>query len=338
MKPVKLLSFFLLLALIFAPIQSASAKGLADGKVIFGDTYTLKSGETLNGDLVVFGGSANIEEGAKVEGNAVVIGGSLVVNGEVAGDVAVVGGAVTLGAESHVRGNLSTVGAMLTRTEGSQVDGEIFNTATSWQDRENGTQTPLPTPTVPPSVHINFQPFWSVANVIGQALALGILAMLVMLFLAPHTQRVGQAIVGQPVIAGLLGLLTVVLAPLALVLLIITILLIPVALVAVIAIALAAVFGWIAIGLEIGERFTKAIKQQWHPSLAAGLGTFLLALVANIIGLIACVGWLAPFLVTMLGIGGVIMTRFGARPAESPVAATASNLPAGPVAPPQDQN
>lgn len=92
--------------------------------------------------------------------------------------------------------------------------------------------------------------------------------------------------------------LTVVLAPLALVLLIITILLIPVALVAVIAIALAAVFGWIAIGLEIGERFTKAIKQQWHPSLAAGLGTFLLALVANIIGLITCVGWLAPFLVT----------------------------------------
>ncbi len=318
MKPVKLLSFFLLLALVFAPIQSASAKGLADGKVIFGDTYTLKSDETLNGDLVVFGGSANIEKGAKVEGNAVVIGGSLVVNGEVAGDVAVVGGAVTLGAESHVRGNLSTVGAMLTRTEGSQVDGEIFNTATSWQHGENGTQTPLPTPSVPPSVHINFQPFWSVVNVIGQALALGILAMLVMLFLTPHTQRVGQAIVGQPVIAGLLGLLTVVLAPLALVLLIITILLIPVALVAVIAIALAAVFGWIAIGLEIGERFTTAIKQQWHPSLAAGLGTFLLALVANIIGLIACVGWLAPFLVTMLGIGGVIMTRFGARAAELP--------------------
>ncbi|MBA4380229.1 MAG: hypothetical protein C0393_06075, partial [Anaerolinea sp.] len=315
MKPVKLLSFFLLLALIFAPIQSASAKGLADGKVIFGDTYTLKSGETLNGDLVVFGGSANIETGAKVEGDAVVIGGSLVVNGEVAGDVAVVGGAVTLGAEAHVRGNLSTVGAMLTRTEGSQVDGEIFNTATSWQDRENGAQTPQPTPTVPPSVQLNFQPFWSVVNAIGQALALGILAMLVMLFMAPHTQRVGQAIVGQPVIAGTLGLLTVVLAPLALVLLIITILLIPVALVAVIALALAAVFGWIAIGLEIGERFTAAIKQQWHPSLAAGLGTFLLALVANIIGLIACVGWLAPFLVTMLGIGGVIMTRFGARPA-----------------------
>jgi L-cystine uptake protein TcyP (sodium:dicarboxylate symporter family) len=52
---------------------------------------------------------------------------------------------------------------------------------------------------------------------------------------------------------------------LALLLLIITILLIPAALVAVIALVLAAVFGWIAIGLEIGQRFTGAIKQQWHP-------------------------------------------------------------------------
>jgi hypothetical protein len=147
---------------------------------------------------------------------------------------------------------------------------------------------------------------------------------------------VGQAIVGQPFIAGTLGLLTVILTPLALLLLIVTILLIPVALVAVIALVLAAVFGWIALGLEIGQRFTAAIKQQWHPSLAGGLGTFVLALIANSLGsipIVNCIGWLVPFMVTLLAIGGVIMTRFGARPAESPVAAIASNPPAGPVAP-----
>ncbi|TLN18743.1 hypothetical protein FDZ74_06785 [bacterium] len=32
------------------------------GKVVFGSSYTLRSGETLAGDLVVFGGSAAIEE------------------------------------------------------------------------------------------------------------------------------------------------------------------------------------------------------------------------------------------------------------------------------------
>jgi len=333
MKFNKCLSFFLLLTLVFVPMQSASAKGLTDGRVIFGSAYTLESGKTLTGDLVVFGGSATIEKGAKVEGDTVVIGGSLVVDGEVTGDVAMVGGAVTLGAESHVHGNLSTVGAVLTRAEGSQVDGEIFNTATSWKQVDNQPTMPQPLTPITPQVSFDFKPFWSIANVFGQAVALGILAMLVLLFLAPHTQRVGQAIVGQPFIAGTLGLLTVILTPLALLLLIVTILLIPVALVAVIALALAAVFGWIALGLEIGQRFTAAIKQQWHPSLAGGLGTFLLALVVNSIGLIACVGWLAPFLVTILAIGGVIMTRFGARPAESPVAAIASNPPAGPVAP-----
>jgi len=335
MKPIKLLSFFLLLVLVFTPMQSASAKGLADGKVIFGSAYTLESGNTLTGDLVVFGGSATIEKGAKVEGNTVIIGGSLIVDGEVSGDVAIVGGAVTLGAESHVYGNLSTVGAVLTRADGSLVDGEIFNTATSWKKVENQPTTPQPLIPITPQVSFDFKPFWSFANVFGQAVALGVLAMLVLLFLVPHTQRVGQAIVGQPFIAGTLGLLTVILTPLVLLLLIVTILLIPVALVAVIALALAAIFGWIALGLEIGQRFTAAIKQQWHPSLAAGLGTFLLVLVVNAIGLIACVGWLAPFLVTILGIGGVIMTRFGARPAESPVAAIATNPPADPVSPPQ---
>jgi len=327
MKLNKYLSFFLLLTLVFMPMQSASAKGLTEGRVIFGSAYTLESGKTLTGDLVVFGGSASIEKDAKVEGDTVVIGGSLVVDGEVTGDVAMVGGAVTLGAESHVHGNLSTVGAVLTRAEGSQVDGEIFNTATSWKNVENQPTAPQPLTPITPQVSFDFKPFWSIANVFGQAVALGVLAMLVLLFLAPHTQRVGQAIVGQPFIAGTLGLLTVILTPLVL------ILLIPVALVAVIVLALAAVFGWIALGLEIGQRLTAAIKQQWHPSLAAGLGTFLLALVVNSIGLIACVGWLAPFLVTILGIGGVILTRFGARPTESPVAAIASNPPAGPVAP-----
>ena len=338
MKLNKCLSFFLLLTLVFMPMQSASAKGLTDGRVIFGSAYTLESGKTLAGDLVVFGGAASIEKGAKVEGNTVVIGGSLVVDGEVTGDVAMVGGSVTLGAESHVHGNLSTVGAVLTRAEGSQVDGEIFNTATSWKNVENRPTVPQPLTPITPQVSFDFKPFWSIANVFGQAVALGVLAMLVLLFLAPHTQRVGQAIVGQPFIAGTLGLLTVILTPLALLLLVITILLIPVALVAAIALALAAVFGWIALGLEIGQRFTAAIKQQWHPSLAGGLGTFLLALVANAIGLIACVGWLVPFLVTILGIGGVIITRFGARPTESHLAATTSNPPVGPVAPPQDQN
>ena len=57
MKTIKA-SFTLLfvLALVFLPTQNVHASGLLDGRVVFGDNFTLESGETLTGDLVVIGG------------------------------------------------------------------------------------------------------------------------------------------------------------------------------------------------------------------------------------------------------------------------------------------
>jgi hypothetical protein len=91
-------------------------------------------------------------------------------------------------------------------------------------------------------------------------------------------------------------------------------LLIPAALVAIVALVVAGAFGWITIGYEIGLRFTKAIHQEWHPALSAGLGTFALSLIAAAltgIPVLNCVGWLIPFLLGVAGLGAVIMTRFG---------------------------
>jgi len=67
----------------------------------------------------------------------------------------------------------------------------------------------------------------------------------------------------------------------------------------------------IAIGSEVGERFTRAINQTWAPPLTAGMGTFLMMVVVGGIGMIPCVGWLATSLVALLGVGGVILTLFG---------------------------
>jgi cytoskeletal protein CcmA (bactofilin family) len=336
---VKISSLVLLAMLIFVPMQSAAAKGTSfDGQVIFGQSYTLKSGETLTGDLLVFGGTASLEEGATVTGNVVLFGGILVVNGEVSGDVAVTGGTVTIGSSAHIHGNLATVGASLERAEGAQIDGQIFNTATSWVGTGNNGNNPV-TPSTPatpvvPSVHINFDPFGSLFNAFGQALSLAVLAMLVMLFLAPHADRVAHAVMVQPLTAGGLGLLTVIVAPIALILLTVTIILIPVAAVAVVALFVAAVFGWIAIGYEIGQRFTTAIHQNWHPAFSAGLGVFTLTLVANAltgIPVLNCVGWLVPFLLGLAGLGAVIMTRFGTQSVVAPAAV--EPVPLAPLAP-----
>jgi hypothetical protein len=87
--------------------------------------------------------------------------------------------------------------------------------------------------------------------------------------------------------------------------------LIPVSLLGILALIIAGVFGWIALGLEVGKRLASLFKMEWPLAVAAGLGTFLLSLVVNGIGFIACIGWVAPFLVTIIGLGGVILTRFG---------------------------
>jgi hypothetical protein len=91
----------------------------------------------------------------------------------------------------------------------------------------------------------------------------------------------------------------------------VTLILIPVAVLAAAVLALAWLFGLIAIGTEVGERFTRAINQTWAPPLTAGMGTFLMMLVVGGIGMIPCIGWLATTLVAMLGIGGVVLTLFG---------------------------
>jgi len=331
MKPIRpLIALLLLAVLVFLPLRGAAAKGLAEGQVIFGQPFTLQSGETLHGDLVVFGGSATIEEGAKVDGNTLLFGGNLVINGEVTGDVALAGGSVSLGAHAHLHGNLSTVGASLDRADGSQVDGQIFNTATSWVNNASAGNHPTPpivtpAPPVVPNIHINFNPFGSIGNAFGQAVGFGLLAMLLMLFLAPHAQRVAQATASQPFIAWGLGLLTIIAAVVALValavfsILIITLIItVPLMIVISVALPMAGLFGWIAIGLEIGERFTKAIHQEWHPALAAGLGTFALTLISAAltgIPVLNCIGWVLPFLLGLAALGAVVMTRFGTRPA-----------------------
>ena len=133
------------------------------------------------------------------------------------------------------------------------------------------------------------------------------------LFLEEPTRRVGEAVITQPAVAGGLGFLTVIISPVVILVLMITILLIPVGIVAIVAIMAALLYGWIALGFEVGERFTKMIDQEWQLPLSAAFGTGLLTIIAGAFDLIPCVGWLVSFLITTLALGGVIMSRFGAK-------------------------
>jgi hypothetical protein len=343
---LKGIAVVLLLGLVFLPSRLAlAAPETYEGHVVFGDQYTLGSGETLTGDLLVFGGAATIEVDAIVDGSIVLFGGKLTVDGEVTGDIASAGAIITLGPAAYVHGDLITLGATLERAETARVDGQIFNSATSWSESSADGRPVVPEVIIPtviapeviipevivpevtiPEFRFDFNPLRASLGVLGNALGLGLLAMVVALFLAPQAGRVAHAVVNQPLAAGGVGLLVVFLAPIALVLMAITLILIPVAGLLAVIIVIAGVFGWIAIGMEVGRRFTRAIHQTWHPSLEAGAGTFALTLVAAAlveIPVINIIGILVLCLLGLAALGGVVMTRFGTQFISVPAAAAA---------------
>jgi hypothetical protein len=139
--------------------------------------------------------------------------------------------------------------------------------------------------------------------------------MVVAMFIPANLTRTAQTILTQPLVSAGLGLLTIIIVPIVLVLLVLTICLIPVALIAAFLLIIAWAFGLIAIGLEVGRRISSIFKQEWHPTIAAGLGTLLLMTVLNgMDSIIPCIGWIPKVLLGFVGLGAVLLTQFGIRP------------------------
>ena len=288
---------------------TAFAGGFEDGRVVFGTNFVLESGEVLDGDLAVIGGSATLEEGSVVKGSVFLVGGDIYAAGEIDGDLAIVGGNANLGSDAAVGGDLVTFGASVNRgtaqIEGDFINGEALNFPMDlrFADWESNQFMRFP------SYRFSF-----VGNILAYlftSLMLAALAVLIVMFLPKHTQVVADTVVSQPVLAGALGLLTAFVAPILIFLLIITCCFAVVGIVGAVILAAAWVLGMVAMGLEVGNRLSEATNQEFQPVVAAGLGTLILGLVVNGIGLIPCVGWTVPFLVGIIGTGAVLMSRFG---------------------------
>ena len=325
----KILTLFSLLALFLMPAGTAYAQGPnpGGGQVIFGSNYTVEKGETFQGDLVVFGGNVIIEEDASLNGNLVVIGGTITSNGETNGDLVVVGGQISLEEAALVTGDVVTVGGQLAQAEGAEIAGEVINNVAPDIVVPPARIPPSDsnTPVVPaiPNINIRFNPIAEVFWIFFWAVIVAAFAMLLSLFWQPQIERTGNVIVTQPLMTGAIGLLAFFVAA------ILFLTIIP----PVIA-AFAWLFGVVAIGSQVGERFSKAVNQVWSPVLTIGFGTFLLMLVGGAIGLIPCLGGMALFLLGMVGIGGSVITWFGLRLPQVP-AVTVYSPPtdSGPVPP-----
>ena len=321
------LTFLLLLALLLLPTGSVYAQGPGpgNGRVMFGTNITIESGEPFEGDLVLFGGNVTVEEDAQLNGDLVVIGGNIVSDGLLDGDVVVVGGQVKLQATAVVSGDVVLVGGQIERAEGAEIMGEIVNNVTPQIDIPNGRVPPdvpaipeVPSipdiPSVPSVVNVDFNPLWEFGRVFSTSLLMAILGMLAVLFFQDRLDKVSHAVIAQPLMVGSIGLLSFIIG-IALFLTVIP----------VVALVFAWLFGVIAIGLEVGERLAKALRQEWAMVVNAGLGTFLLMFVVgsiqavnNFSWIVGCFTWVIPVVIGLLAIGAVVVTRFGAQAVQSP--------------------
>ena len=331
MKKLVLVAVVVLVAALALP-GPAFAGEAEQGQVIFGGTFTLENGQVLNGDLVIFGGSVELKEGSIVKGDVLLFGGNAEIHGEIDGDLALLGGNADLGPTAVITGGVATMGGNVDRAEGAIVEGD-FVSAEGFYLPFNFELPNLPdfrdTVRVRPFERSSFGPFFSpVTGILWfvlRSLLVAALAILVVLFWPKPAERAGNAAVSQPIVAGGLGCLTLVVVPILAVLVAITIIGLPLSFLTVVALVVAVVFGWIAIGVEIGRRMAEAFEWEIHPAASAGIGTLAVSFVVGGIGLIPCIGWLAPLLVGSAGLGAVILTRFGSR--EYEVASASAELP-----------
>ena len=314
--------------------------GDGEGKVVFGGSYTLRSGERLGGDLVVFGGDAKLEANSRVDGNVVVIGGEADIAGRVQGDVAAIGGSTHLRSSAEVDGQVVRVGGTFRQDEGAQVRG----------GESRGVEIP-PVPPVSPVVPRPPRIDWWEAStsgffgllrhtlrVLGTTLVLALLAALVVALWREPIERVGHTLTSAAGTSWVVGLLTIVTSailtvPLALVSGVLTLVCIGLfglgfISVAWLMLAIAGLMGWIALGQLVADRLLKALGARYPtPAASAAIGTAIITLLWMGLEPFCGLGWLFFAVLAPLGLGAVLLTRFGSRDYSS------SYTPPAPITP-----
>ena len=301
------------------------ADELVDSAVLFGCNARISSGAQIRKDIVAFGGNITIEENANVAGSAVLFGGNIELAGHVQRDVVLFGGILTLAPTAVIDRDVALLGGQVDQKEGAIVRGRI----TRNEGFRPGTAPVPPVPPIAPMFNGNTTGNIWLGALIGfgrwlvYAIALAALGALVVVFMPKQTRQVIETSQAHAMPSVGVGCLTTFVAITLAILLIITLCGIPFGLLLLFAFAVAGAFGWIALGWLAGEKILQALKvrESWSvPVIAVIVGIFLLALV----GAVPVVGWLVGLFLGCLGLGAVVLTRFGTRTYPAPAMATAA--------------
>ena len=253
----------------------------------------------LAGDLILLGGSVDLPAGFVLDGSAHILSGRLIVAGQITGDVSFMGGDLTIDPTAQIGGDLSLGGESHHLSPAAIIGGKI-NTGT-------GVQLPnLPEQTAPS--------FWIllVRTLVSGSL-LGLAAVFLVRKSPRGVQRVRDAEVHHSLVSGAMGLLVGVVGISLLVTMAYTILLIPVSLLGLCLLGASVLYGWVCLGISVGQLGFRIVKRPAHPSTAAFFGTLVFMLGLEGLSSIPFIGGLIGISMASIGLGAVSLTRFGFR-------------------------
>jgi hypothetical protein len=249
-------------------------------------------------NIIKVGDDITIEEGTRVN-HIIAIGGQVTVYGVADGNVVSIGDSIVLAASSIVGGNVISVGGVIARGSGSEVYGSLTEV--------NASNLSQFLATVLDSEWDGWSWLFAILSIILY-LGLLILAILLVILIPKPLRVISDNVARNPYKTGFWGLLGLILVvPLALLLTIsvIGVVLVPLE----ISIAIAGgLIGFIAVSRLVGHRIFVVLKKPEQTYMRETIWgvTFLW-----FVGWVPYVGWMLKVFVILLGLGGVLVTRFG---------------------------
>ncbi len=302
------------------------------------DGWVERSRSRRGGARVRVGGDVWVKEDETAGDAVVAVFGDARVDGRVDGDVVAVLGGVTLGPKADIRGNVVAVGGAVERAAGARVDGDL-------NEVRIGFPSTGPWFRIRPwqNWHWWGSPFGASTDLLASLMRMAIIGLFVALIAlaggAP-VRRVSGVVTHEPWRAALAGLFAqiffVPLLVITVVVLVVSIIGIPLLLLVpfgLLALVFALFLGFAGAASAIGDALARRSGRTAPPvlvSLAAGLAVIWgLTLVARFVGLagdplrvvisvVLTAGFLIEYVAWTVGLGAVLLSRFGRRGAPVP--------------------
>jgi len=318
---------------------------LAGAKVIPNGDYTVESGQTVESTLLVMSGDVTVEEGGVVEGDVLAFSGDVTVDGSVDGDVVALSGKVKVDGVAKgdvvafsqdievagtVTGEVLAFSGDVELAPTAEVDGNVNAWSGSVSKDDAATvqgSTGQGELTVPEMAleRPSFNPLQAILWLILRSVVPALVAALIAGIWPHHVVRTARTLTGEPMASGTVGLVAAIVALPIIGLLFVTVCLCWLGFILAAIVLVALLFGWAAMGTEIGKRLGRHLGSDWPVAGAAFVGTWILSIVLALLELIPCFGLLFSIIVSAVAVGAALLTHFGRRhyPEPEPQAAEA---------------